>query len=635
MKYVSTLQGALLALGLACSDEPAAESPTAPSWRACGSGTQSPTASFPGALTAPPETGTLAPGARPLDLLFVIDNSRSMAEKQQLLRQVANVLERFARPACIDAAGNQFPSPSPGATCAEGQRLQFEPVADMHLGVITTSLGDGGANVACPADPGFPQFLADRVDMAHLLGTLPRAAAGGTGSEGFVRWRAGEDIATATTSFGNLLATAGELGCGWEMPLEAWYRFLVDPMPYASLTRVQCPGSSSTGLNCVARATCDDGGVLLDEPLLAQRAAFLRPDSRLGIVMLSDENDCSMVIGEQYWPVLAIDDPRPFFRGSSACDSDPNDPCCYSCPLGAPDGCTDDPACAAGGASGSLPYRLPPEADGQGLRCFQQKRRFGVDFLYPVARYVNALTLPMLCPFADDLAVAGCSGPLEPNPLYVGGRAPSDVFLAGILGVPWQLLEAPTNVPEASASENAFRFKLANELTDADWLAMVGDPSASPPLEPTSPFMVESPLPRPGVTSPNAVNGREYETRYFGTSASGIADDLEYACIIPLPEARDCATFDPGATSCDCYEGARDRPLCEEQPGVSAAGPVQYWGKAYPSTRQLQVLRGVGERAIVASICARNTVDATASDFAYRRALAAVVDGMEAALVQP
>jgi hypothetical protein len=504
-------------------------------------------------------------------------------------------------------------------------------VTDVHLGVITTSLGDGGANVACPTI-GFPQFVEDRADMAHLLGALPRGSAAGANADGFVSWKAGEDEAAATEKFGNLLAAAGENGCGWEMPLEAWYRFLVDPFPYESLVRVACPGSTGGGANCVQPATDADNRILLDQSLLAQRASFLRPDSRLGIVLLTDENDCSLAIGAQNWVVLAIDDSRPFFRGSSVCDTNPNDACCYSCPLGAPEGCTADPVCAGDTATGTLPNRLPAAADGANLRCFQQKRRFGIDLLYPVARYVNALTQPMLCLAADDLAASNCTEPLEPNPLFAGGRERSDVFLAGILGVPPELLAAEENVPGRPAIENGFRYKLASELGDADWGAMVGDSSASPPLEPTSPFMVESPLPRAGVAAANPINGREYDTV---EPFSGAPDDLQYACIFPLPEPRDCAAIDPSIVACDCFGGTADTPLCEEQPGVSPTGFIQHWGKAYPSTRQLEVLRGLGESAIVTSICARNTSDETASDFSYRPALAALVDGMERSLSQP
>jgi hypothetical protein len=573
-----------------------------------------------------------APPQRPLDLLFVIDNSISMADKQQLLRQVSDVLDRFAHPACVDAAGNQFASPPAGEACGAGQRLQFEPVTDVHLGVISTSLGDGGANVACPVE-GFPRFLPERADMAHLLGSLPRASAAGANEEGFVSWRAGEDEALASERFGNLLAAAGESGCGWEMPLEAWYRFLVDPFPYAGLTRVQCPGSDSTGLNCVQPATAGDGRILLDEPLLTQRQAFLRPDSRLGIVMLTDENDCSLAVGAQSWTVLAIDDSRPFFRGSSACDANPSDPCCYSCPLGAPDGCQPDPVCDGDASAGTLPNRLPADADGPNLRCFDQKRRFGVDFLYPVARYVNALTQPELCLSSNDLSSEGCDAPLQPNPLFADGRRADDVFVAGIVGVPWQLLEARQDVPGRPAIESGFRYKLPSELSDADWAAMLGAPNASPPVPPTSPFMVESPLPRAGVAAGNEINGREYDTA--SELAAPTPDDLQYACIFPLPTPRDCDALDPNLQACDCYAGDRDRPLCEPTPGSSEAGSLQYWGKAYPSIRQLELLRGVGSRAVVTSICARNTSDPSASDFSYRPALAALVDGMEPSLSLP
>ena len=38
--------------------------------------------------------------------------------------------------------------------------------------VISSSLGDAGANVACPTE-GFPRYVPDRIDLARLMG-LPR-----------------------------------------------------------------------------------------------------------------------------------------------------------------------------------------------------------------------------------------------------------------------------------------------------------------------------------------------------------------------------------------------------------------------------------------------------------------------------
>ncbi len=562
---------------------------------------------------------------RAVDLLFVVDNSISMSDKQELLgRAVPDVLSRLTQPPCVDAEGNQFPPPLPGAECPAGQRRQFEPVDNVHVGVISTSLGDGGANVACPA-PGFPTFVPDRIDMAHLIGSLPRGGGLGNAS-GFLSWRVGEDQDSASQIFQDMLSAVGDVGCGWEMPLEAWFRFLIDPAPYASLARVACPGGG-TGLNCVQPATNTAGEVLLDETLLDQREAFLRPDSRLAVVMLTDENDCSLAIGAQSWVVLAIDDSRPFFRGSSACDADPNAACCYSCALGAPAGCAADPICAADPENEVLENRLPRDADGLNLRCFRQKQRFGIDFLYPTERYVNALTQPTLCLSSADLAVDGCTSSLVQNPLFAAGRQPSDVFLTGIIGVPWQLLEAQADVPGRPSVESGFRYKLAAELAAADWAAMLGDPGASPPVPPSSPFMVESALPRAGVADANPVNGREYDT----ATGSTVPDDLEYACIFPMPAPRDCSSLDPALEACDCFAGNQDRPLCEEEPGVSATGSLQHWAKAYPGTRQLEVLQALGEQSVVASICARN-VDEAARDFAYRPAIAALMDSMEPSL---
>ena len=92
--------------------------------------------------------------------------------------------------------------------------------------------------------------------------------------------------------------------------------------------------------------------------------------------------------------------------------------------------------------------------------------------------------------------------------------------------------------------------------------------------------MVESTRPRPGVSAANPINGREYATH----QGSGTDDDLQYACIFPLPEQRDCT--DPNRSDdCDCADVEHDKPLCEVSPGVDPPGTTQYWAKAYPGLR--------------------------------------------------
>ncbi|MEO8180535.1 MAG: hypothetical protein ABI895_17000, partial [Deltaproteobacteria bacterium] len=237
-----------------------------------------------------------------IDLLLMIDNSISMSDKQQILSTVLpDLMSRLVNPLCVDERGNLYPPPPGGsATCPSGQRQEFQPIGDIHVGIISSSLGDAGANVACPVQ-GFVGYAPDVVDMAHLMGSLERSRAD-TNAQGFLEWRAGVTNPTDfNRNFQELVVDVGEQGCGWEAQLESWYRFLVDPVPYQKLVRAPCPGSSSLAANCVQRDSGPDGRFLLDDTLLDQREAFLRPDSLVAIVMLTDENDCSLQVGGQTW----------------------------------------------------------------------------------------------------------------------------------------------------------------------------------------------------------------------------------------------------------------------------------------------------------------------------------------------
>jgi len=87
-----------------------------------------------------------------LDVLFVVDNSSSMAGKQKLLAaSLPSFVARLAAPPCVGDDGRPIPGEALFGGCAMGKR-EASPVSDIHFGVITTSLGGHGGNVVCMVD---------------------------------------------------------------------------------------------------------------------------------------------------------------------------------------------------------------------------------------------------------------------------------------------------------------------------------------------------------------------------------------------------------------------------------------------------------------------------------------------------
>ena len=93
----------------------------------------------------------------------------------------------------------------------------------------------------------------------------------------------------------------------------------------------------------------------LDTALLEERRQFLRPDSLVAVVMLSDENDCSLDFTGDGWRLGYSGDNGTSWnmpRAASACETDVHSPCCRPCiaePGGPPAGCTaieSDPVCS-------------------------------------------------------------------------------------------------------------------------------------------------------------------------------------------------------------------------------------------------------------------------------------------------
>ncbi|HKO47274.1 MAG TPA: hypothetical protein VJV79_06100 [Polyangiaceae bacterium] len=558
-----------------------------------------------------------------LDVLFVVDNSVSMLGKQQVLvKSLPRFVSRLTNPLCVDAQGVPTPTQpaQASAPCASGSSREFKAIADIHFGAISTSLGSHGGDV-CTNDP-----EANHDDQGQLLPSK-RTGLASYQDRGFLAFdatgAAGErDPTLLTSNLGALIASAGERGCGYEAPLEAMYRFLVDPEPPLSVAVV---GQVSTPMG-------------INERLLEQRRAFLRPDSSLAIVIFSDENDCSIKDAGLGWFVASLNPgggntSSRLPRATSACEIDPNDVCCRSCAAvdtTATASCTpvaQDSVCSL--ATDGQPYATHSVLDDSlNLRCFDQQRRFGFDILHPIERYAAALSEPK---------VSNRAGMLVDSPLFAardgkGPRSASLVSVSVIVGAPWQDLATP----DSSNGISLEYLDSAGLESNGRWPLLIGDKKKNVP--PGDPLMIESIDPRTGQhpligaalapatsTNPqqNPINGHEKNNTAY-------RDDLQHACIFPLPEPIVC---EPGRPGCDCAadkSGLTDSvtvensPLCQP-PGGGPPGNTQYFGKAYPGTRELTFARQLGARAVSASICPKNLSDVSNPQYGYGPAFDALL----------
>jgi len=587
-----------------------------------------------------------------IDLLFMIDNSVSMQDKQEILKAAVPVLvKRLVQPICVDAAGKPTGASSVNGSCPGGGGPEFSPIGDIHIGIVSSSLGAHGGNV-CATPVGATDTLDDK---ARLIPSM-RTGIASWNSSGFLAWDASgtknnppgeKDPAALNTSFQNMIAAVGEHGCGYEASLESWYRFLVDPEPPAEVKLInqQTVRGSSIVVNKDGTFGACTG---CDDTLLAQRKAFLRPDSLVAIVMLSDENDCSIRDDSVGW-FVGSQNRMPL--STAVCATNPNDPCCRSCAQnesgGPPTGCgalSADANCK-NVPSGGTYATWDLLHDSLNLRCYNQHQRFGFDLLYDTSRYVNALkstTVPLQS-----------TGQVVTNPLYdstgsdKAPRDPSLVFLAGIVGVPWQDIADAASL----ADPKALTYLTAKQLVEQNrWPVLLGDPhpaDGSAPKPPSDPFMVETTEVRlgtnpivnvaiqpPNTNTPNVINGHEQNIPDFS--------DLQYACTFPLQKAKECAA---GDSACDCSPDkssgkldsvtAANSPLCQ----VGGKGPVsatQTSAKAYPGARELQVLKDLGDNAIVASICPKVSTPTgdpgSDPNYGYNPAVGAIIERLKDAL---
>ena len=178
----------------------------------------------------------LRSGRTNVDILFMIDNSPSMAPKQAELRA------RF--PSLLKALDTAAQAGRPGS---------------YHIGVVTSDLGAGQFVLGGQCHPG-----GDGAKLQALGKAAPASCMAPTGAVNFLEVDYTTGAATPTTNapagqdvnttFG-CMAAVGDTGCGFESQLESVYKALHDP--------------------------------------ITENAGFLRDDAALVVLLLTDEDDCS------------------------------------------------------------------------------------------------------------------------------------------------------------------------------------------------------------------------------------------------------------------------------------------------------------------------------------------------------
>jgi hypothetical protein len=208
-----------------------------------------------------------------VDLLFMVDNSNSMAEEQ------ASLTAEFPRMINILASGD---FDQDGTT--DGPE-DFEPVKDLNVGVITSDMGTGGHPVTTCARSDFGDDgilrTQGRTDITGCMATYPS----------FLNFRpdSGGDPAEFASDVA-CVATVGTGGCGFEQQLEAILKALSPSAATAWTADDYVPPM-------FFRNTFGHGD--------RENDGFVRENSVLAIIPVTDEEDCSALDPELFNPMSA------------------------------------------------------------------------------------------------------------------------------------------------------------------------------------------------------------------------------------------------------------------------------------------------------------------------------------------
>jgi hypothetical protein len=194
-----------------------------------------------------------------VDLLFMIDNSGSMSQEQaSLVAQIPRLIQ-------VLASGDE--SPDDGIEIG----VDFPPVTSLHVGVISSDMGTGGFRVPTCNEPNFGDdgILLQQGDTASgCMASYPTS---------FLTYQSGaagaDPLAFARDV--SCISVLGTGGCGFEQQLEAMLK--------AVTPSTQEPVGAFDGVFTMGQPGHGDN----------TNTGFVREDSLLAIIAVTDEEDCS------------------------------------------------------------------------------------------------------------------------------------------------------------------------------------------------------------------------------------------------------------------------------------------------------------------------------------------------------
>jgi hypothetical protein len=208
------------------------------------------------------------PSARPIDLLFVVDDSSSMEREQAALR-------------------GQIPAMIQAITTGVLDGRSTAPIPDVQIGVVSADLGVAGVETGWP---GCSPYGGDDGVFQHAVSTAPGCKAA---YPPFLRFELGRDDPEQLAADFACMADLGFQGCVVKQPLEAALKALWPKSYTDAAGNTYAPEQNPVQF----LSTSDERRFGHGDS--SPNVGFLRNDTRIGpttlaIVLITDSDDCSV-----------------------------------------------------------------------------------------------------------------------------------------------------------------------------------------------------------------------------------------------------------------------------------------------------------------------------------------------------